>query len=183
MDRVGEAIEAARTEGYSKGFTEGVAVATKGIEAERSALLAAISECVSDQRFDFERANATVQSSLTSLIKAVVEVVASGTATVHFEDLVAAKVRDILAEAQAGTLVVQVSPDRIEDIRAVLADQSSSLDVEPAAHLTENMADIRWANGVDRVDLDRVVGDVTQAIDDYCEQKMGAADERRNRAG
>jgi len=182
-DPLAEAVEAARTEAYSKGFTEGVAVATQGLEAERSALLASVAETVSDQRFDLERANATIQASMVGLVQTLADVVSAGLADAHFEELVLARVREIIADAQAGTLVVAVSPDRLDDLTTLVGDHAPNLAIEAASHLTKNSADLRWANGADRIDLDRAADDVTQAIAAYCEQQKGAANERRKRTG
>ena len=177
------AIDEARAAGYAKGFQDGVAAATHGIEAERTALLAALSEAVNDQRFDIERANATIQASLAELVRKIGVAVTGALAASAFEDQVVTRVRQVVAEAQAGDLTVFLPEDRVADATALLGDVADQLQIEAAPHLQGQVAELRWANGADRIDLERAERDIVAAVIDYCDVQKGAVDDRRNRAG
>ena len=178
-----EEREAIRAQAYASGFQDGVDVTRTGMLEAQNALLAVIRETLEDQRFDMERANAAAEASVLAYVQAIGDLLAPGLLDAHFDELVMARAKDVLARALEGETVLAVSPDASEAMSELAGAFDLGFKVEPDAGLCSGQAELRWANGADRIDADQARQDIVSLTDAYASAVKEDQDERRRQSG
>lgn len=144
-------VQAARDEGYARGFTEGASRAAQAARDQSRALDATLAEALSDRRFELAAIRAAAEGEMLALLHAVVETVLSARAARDLGPRLAELIREELARCPDAHLRVHLSP---QDAALIAADLPEGIDVQ---------ADPAQATGTARVATDTGLAELDSA--------------------
>lgn len=179
----GKELKALEDAAFARGYKAGVDAANKGLAAEQNQYLASIVETLADQGFEYQKANARAEASVADLVVAVGEVLAPDLARTHFDELLLGRVKRAAAQMLDGTLTLSVSPGAEAHVRELIASAGAPAEVVAAEGMQVMQAEVSWADGTDRLDLEAVLGLINNAMSEYVEKLRELGDERHRSAG
>lgn len=179
----GKELKALEDAAFARGYKAGVDAANKGLAAEQNQYLASIVETLADQGFEFQKANARAEAAVADLVVAICDALAPDMARTHFDELLLSRVRKAAGQMLDGTLTLSVSAAAEERVRELLASAGAPAEVRGVEDLQDLQAELSWAGGTDRLDLDAVLGLINTAMSEYVEKLRELGDERHRSAG
>ena len=178
-----EEREAIRAAAYANGFQDGVDVTRSGLIEAQNSLLAAIRETVEDQRFDMERANATAEAAMLGYLEAIADTMVPGLLSVHFNEILMLRTKEVLSRALAGETTLVVAKDNFEDVSDLVTEFDLDLKVTADEAFEPGKVEFHWANGIDRIDLAAARKEISKITAAYAAAVKEDDDERRRQLG
>lgn len=176
-------LKAIEDAAFAAGYKSGVDAANQGLASEQNRYLSVINEALSDQRFEIDKANTRAQSALSDLVSAIGAALAPGLARAHFDDVVLARMEQAAREMTEGDLTVRVGPEAASRIGALFEDAPGGAKIVADPQMGDLQAQLEWANGSDRLDLEAALGRIESVMTEYVEKIRELSDERHRSAG
>lgn len=178
-----EEREAIRAAAYASGFQDGVDVTRTGMLDAQNSLLAVIRETVEDKRFDMERANATAEAAMLGYLEAIADTMVPGLLSVHFNEILMLRTKEVLSRALAGETTLVVAADSLDEISELVEEFGLDLKVTSNEDFEPGKVEFHWANGIDRLDLAAAGKEISKITAAYAAAVKEDDDERRRQLG
>lgn len=168
----------AREEGYREGYLAGQAAAMEAHMEDQARLTAAFLETFADAQFTNEAARQSVLAAIGPLLAKLFSAVAPSVADLGLPTEIAARIEAALKAAPGATLRIRCAPEVAPVVKGLLASRKLSGEVETAPELLPREAEVAWAQGFDRIDLDGCIADIRAAIDAHFDIEESGHEER-----
>lgn len=162
------AFEEARLAAFEKGYTAGWDDAIAAQEAEGARLRADIGQNLQDLSFSYHEARQHVLSALKPLLVDMAAKMLPAMARATLAQMVAEQLTPLAESLTSSPISVIANPGSLPVVQEVLGAQSSlPLVFVGEASLGEGQVYLKFAETETRVDLDGVIGLITDAIHTY----------------
>ena len=179
----GKALKDLEDAAFARGYKMGVEAANKGLAAEQNQYLAGISETLSDQGFEYRKANARAEAAVAELVAAIAETLAPELARSHFDELVSARIRQAAGQLTDGALTLRLSPQAECRMGELLAGLAVPLEVKAEPEFAPLQAKLSWEAGIDTLDLQGALDLIGGLMSEYVKKLKDQGDERHRNAG
>ncbi len=170
---------AAREEGYEAGYIAGQVAAAEANADEQARLTAAFVEAFADGQFTNEAARQSVLAVIGPLLVKLFSTIAPSMAQTGLPQEVAARVEAVLRAGPGPAPRIRCAPEVASVVGALIASRDLPGMVEAAPELLPREAEIAWAQGFDRIDLDGCIADIHAAITTHFGSEEAEHGERR----
>jgi flagellar biosynthesis/type III secretory pathway protein FliH len=157
----------AHAEGYEAGYIAGQAAATEAHVEEQSRLTAAFVEAIEDGQVTNAAARAAVLSEVGPLVARLFRALAPGVADAGMADVISGRVAAALGAVPPARPRVRCAPELVPAVERALASRGLAASVEAAPEYLPREAEVAWAQGLDRIDLDACIAEIAAAIDTH----------------
>jgi hypothetical protein len=171
------ALVAAREAGYEAGFVAGQAAATEVHLDDQAKLSAALVEAICDGQLTNEAARQAVLGPIGPLVAKLFRALAPGIAEAGLAEEIARRAEAAVRAVPAATPRIRCAPEVAPVVEALLGARGIPGSVEAAPELLPREAEVAWAQGFDRIDLDACIAEIDAAIGLHL--LPGAGDEER----
>jgi flagellar biosynthesis/type III secretory pathway protein FliH len=158
------AVAAARGEGHAAGYADGFAAALAQADTEERKVIGCILEAVRDMELARTGARAEAVAALRPLVDALMCMAAPLAAKRGLAEDVAAAIAAHLDAGKAETLVLYVSPERLDDLRHRLDE---AVQLAPDPDLGPIAARLEWAGGGALFDVQGCLDAASEAIEAF----------------
>lgn len=155
---------AAREEGYGAGYIAGQAAATEAHAEEQARLSAAFIEAISDGQLTNEAARRAVLAGVGPLVAKLFSALAPALAELGLPGEIASRAEAALRATPTVKPRIRCAPEVAPVVEALLATRGIAGGVEAAPELLPREAEVAWAQGFDRIDLDGCIAEIRAAI-------------------
>jgi hypothetical protein len=171
---------AAREEGYEAGYVAGQAAATEAHAEDQSKLTAALVEALADGHMTNEAARRAVLAEVAPLVAKLFGALAPTLADLALPDEIARRVEAALRAVPSARPRIRCAPEVVPTVEATLARFGSAAGAVEAGHdLLPREAEVAWAQGFDRIDLDAAIAEIRGALAAHLNLKDEDDAERR----
>jgi flagellar assembly protein FliH len=161
-------LEALRLEVFETGYKAGWEDAIKAQSEDRSRLSSAFAQHLQDLSFTYHEAYGQVMSAVTPLLAEITGAVLPRIARASLAPQIAAELEALAREIGTLRVTLAVAPARIEAVAPLLQqDFGFPIDLQPDETLSEDQADIRFAETERQIDLGALVASVTEAVEGF----------------
>jgi hypothetical protein len=158
------ALVAAREAGYEAGFVAGQAAATEVHLDDQAKLSAALVEAICDGQLTNEAARQAVLGPIGPLVAKLFRALAPGIAEAGLAEEIARRAEAAVRAVPAATPRIRCAPEVAPVVEALLGARGIPGSVEAAPELLPREAEVAWAQGFDRIDLDACIAEIDAAI-------------------
>ncbi len=158
---------AAREEGYEAGYVAGQAAATEAHVEEQSRLTADFVEAIADAQMTNEAARAAVLAEVGPLVARLFRALAPTIAEAGMADEIAGRVAAALRAVPSARPRVRCAPELVPVVEGLVSSRGLAATVEAAPEFLPREAEIAWAQGLDRLDLDACIAEIAAAIETH----------------
>jgi len=162
-----ESFEALRQNAYNDGVKNGAEAATRAFEAEKLRTLGPILEALNDMAFSQIEARHVLLTSLKPMIESLVSAVLPHCARQGLASEIEAIITAACEKSPQSRIIIQVAPDAVAAISAMLAPAKADFIVKGDEALDALRAKISWQGGYDALNLDAALSDMRAVVDDF----------------
>ena len=157
-------LAAAREAGFEAGYVAGQSSATEAHAEEQTKLSAAVLEAIEDSRLTNEAARQAVLASLGGVIIRLFRALAPSIADAGLAEEIAGRAQAAVRAAPTAKPRVRCAPEVAPVVEVLFAARGVAGTVEAAPELLPREAEVAWAQGFDRIDLDACIAEIEAAI-------------------
>ncbi len=163
-----EQAEAQRLEAFEEGYRAGWDDAVKAQQSDADKFSSAFAQHLSDLSFTYHEANSAMTRAMMPLLEALVATVLPKIARDHFGAHLTEQVQALAAEIGKAPVEIAVAPCRTDAVTTLFeTDHGFPVTVVADETLSEDQADIRFADTERQVDLGALVDQITAAIEGF----------------
>lgn len=157
--------ETARNTAFQEGYEEGLRAGRIAAEAESGALHASLVQAINDIDFSYAEARAQLLISLQPLFATIVEKLLPHCVDAGFPSLVVDELNAFADSGIGGPMQIHVHPDQLEAVGQATEGLKTEVSVKPDPTLDLHAAWIQCGNAEAKLDLDRLLAQITQALE------------------
>lgn len=162
---VTQADEGAEHLAYQEGYEEGLRAGLACAEAENAALNATLVQAISDIDFSYAEARAQLLHSLEPLFETLISTLLPHCVESAFASLLQTELNAAADSATGGPICIHVHPSQQATIKRATESLATKLFVRTDITLDQHAAWIQCGNTEARLDLDRLLEQISQALD------------------
>jgi len=178
-----ELLEKERTAGYAQGFKDGVNVTRNALDEEANRTFMVIKEALQDAELTKEQAAASIFRSLAPLLEIVFETLTPRVLETGLLDQLEDKLKAIFRDGTGDDVQVEVSPEKVEIVQERLFAQGLKLSVKPNPSLTLDQVDVRWSEGIDRIDISSAKDQIFELVEQFISSNHEELDDSERKSG
>lgn len=151
----------ARADGFADGVAQTEARIGRELEARLDAIAAALEDMRANRAADARRAAAEA----TAIVSVFLRAVAPRLADFNLAPEIVAALDAAFAAAPESRLLIEVAPDKVEQIAAAIGRRGADAEISASAGLRETEARIRWSDGFDLIDTGAAIERALTVLD------------------
>jgi flagellar assembly protein FliH len=161
-------VEAQRLESFEEGYRAGWDDAVKAQKDESSQVSSALAQRLSDLSFTYLEAQSAMTKSMMPLLQEMVSTVLPKLARQNLGAHLAEQINGLVAEIGAVPVEIAVAPGQRAVVEPLIdGDHGLDVTIVEDASLTEDQADIRFAENERQVDLGALIEQVASAVEGF----------------
>lgn len=178
-----ELLEKERTAGYAQGFKDGVNVTRNALDEETNRTFTTIKEALADAELTKEQAAAAIFKSLSPLLEIVFDTLTPQVLETGLLHKLEEKLKTIYRDAAVDDVLIEVAPEKVEIVQERLHEKELRVSVKPNSGLTTEQVDVRWSEGIDRIDVSTAKEQIFTLIEQFISPNHEELDDSERKSG